>query len=136
LKKGDKMNKPNWYTDEHDAGWNRVKAAFANDWEQTKHDFGSKTARDLKQDVPDTVKQATGTEDPFSRHESAFRFGYAAQRNFGSRFKSWTNDLESTLRKDYGSDFDRDRDDIRRAYEYRYNDRMSESDAKRDTLNR
>ena len=41
------MNKPSWYTDEHDMGWNRVKAAFANDWEQTKHDFGSKTARDL-----------------------------------------------------------------------------------------
>src|SRR4051812_5411682 len=120
------MNKPNWYTDEHDAGWNRVKSAFANDWEQTKHDFGSKTARDLNQDVPDNVKQATGSEDAFSRHEPAFRFGYAAQRNYGSKFKAWTNDLETKLRGDYGSDFDRDRDDIRRAYEYRY-DRGSDS---------
>jgi hypothetical protein len=121
------MNKPNWYTDEHDAGWNRVKAAFANDWEQTKHDFGSKNARDLDQDVNDTVKQAAGTEDTFARHEPAFRFGYAAQRNFGSKFKTWNNDLENTLRKDYGSDFDRDRDNIRRAYEYRYNDRGTDN---------
>ena len=121
------MNRPNWYTDEHDAGWNRVKAAFANDWEQTKHDFGSKTARDLDQDVNDTVKQATGNEDAFARHEPAFRFGYAAQRNYGSRFKTWNSDLEKSLRNDYGSDFDRDRDDIRRAYEYRYNDRGSDN---------
>jgi hypothetical protein len=114
------MNKPSWYTDEHDTGWNRVKAAFANDWEQTKHDFGSKAARDLDQDVPDTVKQATGTEDPFTRHENAFKFGYAAQRNYSNQYKTWSPDLEKKLRTDYGNEFDRDRDYIRRAYEYKF----------------
>ena len=126
------MNKPSWYTDEHDKGWNRVKAAFANDWEQTKHDFGSKSARDLDQDVPDTIKQATGTEDAFSRNEPAFRFGYAAQRNYRSQHPKWNNDLETKLRTDYGSEFDRDRDNIRRAYEYRYDSGTDTTTEQRD----
>jgi len=113
------MNRPGWYTEEHDNGWQRVKAAFGNDWEQTKHDFGSKTARELDQDVDDTVKQAVGADDAFENHEQAFRFGYAAQRQFKSQYPTWNNDLETRLRSDYGSDFDRDRNYIRHAYEYR-----------------
>ena len=57
------MNRPGWYTEEHDNAWERVKAAFGNDWEQTKRDFGSKNARELNQDVDDTVKQAVGSDD-------------------------------------------------------------------------
>lgn len=114
------MNKPNWYTDEHDSGWNRVKAAFANDWEQTKRDFGSKNARELGQDVDDTLKQAAGASDGFENHEQAFRFGHAAQRQYKTQHPKWDNDLETKLRTDYGNDFDRDRDHIRHAYEYRY----------------
>jgi hypothetical protein len=124
-------NRPSWYTDEHDKGWDRVKAAFANDWEQTKHDFGSKSSRDLDQDVSDTVKQATGTEDAFARHEPAFRFGYAAQQSFRTQYPTWNNDLDSRLRKDYGDEYDRDRDFIRKAYEYKY-DRMEKQSAQRD----
>ena len=130
------MNKPSWFTDEHENGWNRVKQAFANDWEQTRHDFGSKTARDLDQDVPDTIRQATGSEDTFDRHEPAFKFGYAARRNYISKFKTWTNDLENKLRGDYGSNFDRDRDDIRRAYEYQYDRGMDTAEGQRDEINR
>ena len=113
-------NKPGWYTDEHDSAWNRVKAAFKNDWEQTKHDFGSDTARDLKQDVDDTVKQAVGSENAFENREQAFRFGHAAQRHYRSQYPTWNNELESRLRQDYGNEFDRDRPYIRHAYEYRY----------------
>ena len=114
------MNKPNWYTDEMGSGWDRVKAAFANDWEQTKRDFGSKNARELNQDVDDTVKQMAGSPDAFENHEQAFRFGYAAQRHYKTQYPSWNNDLEGKLRTDYGNDFDRDRAYIRHAYEYRY----------------
>ncbi len=114
------MNRPNWYTDEYDNGWDRVKAAFRNDWEQTKHDFGSKSSPDLKQDVDDTVRQAAGHEDPFDRHENAFRFGYAAQRHYRSHYPTWNDDLETKLRSDYGNDWDRDREYIRRAYDYRF----------------
>ena len=114
------MNRPGWFTDEHDNGWQRVKAAFANDWEQTKRDFGSKNARELGQDVDDTLKQAAGTGDAFENNEQAFRFGYAAQRQYKTQFPTWNNDLETKLRADYGSEFDRDRAHIRHAYEYRY----------------
>ena len=113
------MNKPTWFNEEHDNGWNRVKAAFANDWEQPKRDFGSKDARELNQDVDDTVKQAAGSPDAFENHEQAFRFGYAAQRQYKTQFPKWNNDLETKLRNDYGTDFDRDRGFIRHAYEYR-----------------
>jgi hypothetical protein len=111
--------RPKWYTDEHDNSWNRVKAAFQNDWEQTKHDFGSKNARDLNQDVPDTLKQAAGARDAFENHEQAFRFGYAAQSQYKKQYPMWNTDLDTQLKRDYGADYDRDRDYIRRAYEYR-----------------
>jgi len=114
------MNRPNWYTDETDSSWDRVKAAFRNDWEQTKHDFGSDRARDLGQDVDNTVKQAAGTEDPFDKHEKAFRFGFGAQREFKTKYPTWNNDLDTRLRQDYGPDYDTDRNYIRHAYEYRY----------------
>jgi len=113
-------NRPDWYNDEYDKSWERVKTAFRNDWEQTKHDFGSNTARDLDQDVNDTVKQAVGTEDAFDKREPAFRFGHAAQNQFKSQHPTWNDDLDRRLRNDYGSDYDRDRQFIRHAYEYRY----------------
>ena len=114
------MNKPGWYTDDMDSGWQRVKAAFGNDWEQTRRDFGSKNARELNQDVDDTVKQAAKGADAAENHEQAFRFGYAAQRHYSKQYPKWNDDLDKQLRTDYGSDYDRDRDFIRHAYEYRY----------------
>lgn len=128
------MKRPDWYTDEHDGGWQRVKAAFANDWEQTKRDFGSKDARELNQDVDDTVKQAAGARDGFENNEQAFRFGYAAQRQYKTKHPAWNNDLETQLRNDYGSDFDRDRSYIRHAYEYRQGSGSSSAGDQRDEL--
>ena len=113
-------NRPGWYTDEHDSAWDRVKNAFRNDWEQTRHDFGADTARDLDQDVGDTVRQAVGREDTFESHEPAFRFGHAAQRHYRSTYPTWNDDLDTRLRQEYGSEYERDRGFIRKAYEYRY----------------
>lgn len=112
-------DRPEWYTDEDDNAWNRVKAAFANDWEQTKQDFGSDSARDLDQDVDDTVKQAAGSDDAFENHEQAFRFGHAAKRHYGTEHSSWNDRLDSRLREDYPGDYERDRPYIRHAYGYR-----------------
>jgi len=108
-----------WYSDEQMGAWERIKAAFANDWEQTKSDFGSKSARDLDQDVDDTIKQAIGTDDAFENREQAFRFGYAAQRHYKNEYPAWNADLESRLRSDYDGDYDADREYIHHAYEYR-----------------
>lgn len=48
--------KTDYDTPENLSAWERVKKAFANDWEQTKADFGVDGARDMDQDVDDTVK--------------------------------------------------------------------------------
>lgn len=114
-----KNNGPDWYTDENDdSAWERVKAAFQNDWEQTKDDFGSDSTRDLDQDVDDTIKQSMGSDDAFENHEQALRFGYAAQQHYASEHSEWNPDLDATLRRDYHGDYVRDRPFIRHAYRY------------------
>jgi hypothetical protein len=112
--------RPTWYTDETDSAWERVKAAFANDWEQTKSDFGADDARDLDQDVDDTVKQAVGADDAFENREQAFRFGHAAQRHYKTTYPRWNDELDAKLRADYDGDYDADQRHIRHAYEYSY----------------
>lgn len=107
------------YTGEELSAWERVKKAFANDWEQTKADFGSKRARDMDQDVDDTIKQMAGSDDAFENREQAFRFGYTAQRRYGSKFPDWNEDLDNQLRKEYDGNYDTDRTYIRHAYGYR-----------------
>ena len=114
---------PTWWTSEHDSRWDRVKSAFRRDWEQTKHDFGSDSARDLQQSATDTVKQAAGRQQSagssgarsFEDIEPAFRYGHGARSQYGDK---WNTDTETRLRGEYGENFDRDRDYIRRGYEY------------------
>src|SRR5689334_20674548 len=107
------------YTADELSAWERVKKAFANDWEQTKADFGSKSARDMDQDVDDTVKQIAGSDDAFENREQAFRFGYTAQKRYGSKFPAWNADLDTRLRTEYEGDYDTDKRYIRHAYGYR-----------------
>jgi len=123
---------PKWWTTEHDSAWERAKAAFRRDWDQTKHDFGGNQP-DTDQDVDDTVKQAAGKQPipprgvrTFEDDEPAYKFGYAARRFYGSRYSTWNNDLESHLREDWretGGDLDdweRYQAAIRRGWDYDY----------------
>lgn len=112
------MGKTSFYTDSDTNTWDRIKKAFANDWEQTKADFGSESARDMDQDVDDTVKQMVGSEDAFENREQAFRFGYTAQQRYQSDYPAWNDDLDEKLRSDYEGDYDNDRRFIRHAYGY------------------
>jgi hypothetical protein len=114
------MGRTGFYTDDDLSTWERVKKAFANDWEQTKADFGSKNARDMDQDVDDTVKQMAGTSDAFENREQAFRFGYAAQRRYSKTYPKWDDKLDAQLRQDYDGDYEADRDYIRHAYVRKY----------------
>ncbi len=98
--------------------WDRIKKAFANDWEQTKADFGVEGARDMDQDVDDTLKQAAGSDDAFENHEQAFRFGYTARGRYQTDHPQWSDDLDSRLRKEYEGDYDADRRYIQHAYGY------------------
>jgi hypothetical protein len=120
---------PAWWNQEHESAWDRIKAAFQRDWEQTKHDFGGKQP-DIDQDVDDTVKQAAGKQRvppprqaTFEENEDAYRFGYGARSNYSQRYPSWNNQLESDLEKDWRNTYsDRDwqshRDYIRQGWDY------------------
>ena len=128
--------RPNWYTNEDDTAWDKVKEAFQRDWQQTKHDMGANVP-DLNQHVGDTVSQATGSKpippenvktphpsqvlgaEVFSEaDESAYRYGYAAHSHFNSK---WDDSMEANIRKEWGDDTEwpRTREAIRRGWEYR-----------------
>ena len=107
------------YTTQELSTWERVKRAFANDWEQTKADFGVDGNRDMNQDVDDTVKQMTGSDDAFENREQAFRFGYTAQSRYGSDLE-WNDELENRLEADYDGDYEADRKYIRHGYHYKH----------------
>jgi hypothetical protein len=120
-----KTNNPAWWSTEHESRWDKVKAAFRRDWEQTKHDMGSDTARDLQQSASDTVKQAAGSQQQagtqpvrgFEDVEPAYRYGHGAQTQY--KGAAWNDELEMRLKTDYPGDYRKDRDYIRRAYDYR-----------------
>lgn len=117
---------PSWWSQDHDSSWEKVKTSFQRDWDQTKHDFGANKP-DLNQDVPDTVKQATGNEyippanvANFEFEEPGLRFGYGAWKQYGSKYPKWNNDLETTLINDWPKDdsWKRYSFAVRRGYEY------------------
>ena len=109
------MRDNHYWKTEHDSGWQRFKDAMKADWEQTKNDFGSDTARDLDQDVDDTVKQMAGKQPiPDVDREEAYRYGYSAALTSN---RDWDDSLESELRTNYKGDYDRDSLYVRRAYD-------------------
>ena len=119
--------RPNWYTTEHDSTWDRMKAAFKNDWEQTKNDFGVKGNRDLDQDVDDTVKQMFGKQSTvrygeleWDELEGPFRYGHAAHGHYGKEYPTWNDELSSKLAADYDKDWNRDEPLVRYAYRYNF----------------
>jgi len=116
---GQKMRKTDYSAETEMSTWERIKKAFANDWEQTRADFGSRNARDLNQDVDDTVKQMAGTDDAFENREQAFRFGYNAQQRYTSDYPQWSDELDHQLRDEYEGDYESDRRYIQHAYGYR-----------------
>jgi hypothetical protein len=124
----DKRN-PKWWNQQYDSGWDRVKAAFKRDWDQTKHDFGGKQP-DTDQDVDDTIKQAAGKQPipprgmpTFEEKEDAYRFGYGARNYYAKQYPAWDDQLESTLQQDWTETYDdRDwqqyRNYVRRGWDY------------------
>ena len=122
------VGKPQWWKDENDSGWERVKTAFRRDWEQTKADFSKNHGEELGQNAADTVKQAVGAEPAvkparardWSKSEPAAKFGYGARNQYeGKDYDA----IESSLQSDW-STFNKDakwddvRDDVRSGWEY------------------
>jgi hypothetical protein len=105
---------PKWWTQEHDSSWERTKAAFKRDWDQTKHDLGGKKP-DTDQNVDNTVRQASGKEaipprgqPVYEDVEPAYRFGHGARSYYGKRYSAWNTDLEKELRRDWAETADED----------------------------
>ena len=102
---------PTWWTKDQDSAWERTKAAFKRDWDQTKHDLGGKQP-DTNQNVKDTVKQAAGKEPipprgqpAYEQVEPAYRFGYGARSYYGKKYSKWDSNLENELRRDWASTY-------------------------------
>lgn len=124
-----KYKNPTWWTTENDSAWERTKAAFKRDWDQTKHDFGGKQP-DTDQNVSDTVKQAAGKEaipprgtPAYDEVEPALRFGYGAKSHYGKKYSTWDNGLETELKRDWQTsnpdrNWDQDREYVRKAWDY------------------
>jgi hypothetical protein len=120
---------PKWWNQTHESAWERVKDAFKRDWDQTKHDFGGHEP-DTEQHVDDTVKQAAGKQPipprgqpTYEEVEDAYRFGYGARSQYGTRYPSWDDRLEGQLQQDWSATYrDREwprfRDSIRRGWAY------------------
>lgn len=122
---------PQWWNDEHESAWDRVKQAMQRDWDQTKHDFGGDEP-DTDQDVNNTVKQAAGKEPIPPRRvptyedvEPAYRLGYGARRQYGTKYPTWNNEVESHLKREWDDiapsrrgTWEQDRAVIRRGWDY------------------
>ena len=124
---------PRWWSEEHRSAWERVKAAFRRDWEQTKADVSSK-GRDLNQDVDDTVKQALGKEpippmsqptkpdEDWDKVEDELRYGYGAHQQYRVEHRDWNDRLEAKLKEEWndlhsGRTWDEAKSSVRRGWE-------------------
>lgn len=102
-----------WEKNTHGSSWEQVKAAMQRDWEQTKSDFNA-GGQELKQDVSDTVMQATGkvpipadglaNPDPvvkaplWADAEAGVRYGYGAHQQYATaNHGKWNDALEVKL---------------------------------------
>jgi hypothetical protein len=105
---------PFWQEEKFSSSWERVKTALMRDWQQTKHDMHA-GGHELRQNVGDTVKQASGKEaipandglnpakviDTLADHEIPLGYGYGARSKYGNEFKTWSSDLEQKLKADW-----------------------------------
>jgi hypothetical protein len=107
------VSMPKWWVDRTDTTWNRIKAAFRRDWEQTKSDLSlGHAGEELDQNLVDTLKQMSGsdplppTNEPTgvdlevskAEPERAFEVGYNAAAHYSGE---WTPTVESRLRADW-----------------------------------
>lgn len=129
---------PSWWNEEHHgSAWGRVKEALKRDWEQTKHDVKA-GGSELRQDVGDTLSQATGKEpvppptqanppesdETWKDVEAPLGYGVAARQQYGTQHTAWSGDLESQLERDWdatkaGRGWSDVKQYVRRGYEHR-----------------
>jgi hypothetical protein len=136
---------PNWWNQEHDSAWERAKAAFKRDWDQTKHDLGGHEP-DTNQKIGNTTRQASGKEAipprgeaTYEEVEPAYRYGFGARSQYEDEYPEWDDELEARLKGEWEEiaparrqSWMQDRDIIRRGWDYDHHEAgvLEEVDAK------
>ncbi len=122
---------PSWWNKENDSAWERTKAAFKRDWDQTKHDMGGDEP-DTNQKIGNTTRQAIGKEvipargtPTFEELEPAYRYGHGARSKYGDDYPEWDDELETQLKDEWDQiapsrkqNWRQDRDAIRQGWDY------------------
>jgi len=100
-------NNPNWWNEENDSAWERTKAAFKRDWDQTKHDLGGHQP-DTDQKIGNTTRQASGKEvipprgvPTYDEVEPAYRYGFGARSQYEDEYPEWNDELEAQLKDEW-----------------------------------
>lgn len=123
-----------WWEPEHTSAWDRVKAAFRRDWEQTKAHVGAAPPPQGGQSAGDTMAQMTGRQDvvtnTFETDEPAFRYGYGAAQHY--RDRDWDPRMESELQANYGGLWDDDKERVYAGWRYARPERYQDKDGHRD----
>jgi hypothetical protein len=126
---------PNWWNQENDSAWERAKAAFKRDWDQTKHDLGGHEP-DTDQKIGNTTRQAAGKEaipprgvPTYEEVEPAYRYGFGARSKYGAEHSEWDDELEARLKGEWETiaparklTWMQDRAAIRRGWDYEEED--------------
>jgi hypothetical protein len=124
---------PTWWNQDNDSAWERAKAAFKRDWDQTKHDLGGDQP-DTNQKIGNTTRQAAGKETipprgtpAFDEVEPAYRYGFGARSKYGHDYAEWDDQLESVLKNEWDQiaphrrqTWMQDRAAIRRGWDYEF----------------
>ena len=132
---------PNWWNQENDSAWERTKAAFKRDWDQTKHDVGGHEP-DTDQKIGNTTRQASGKEvipprrvPTYEEVEPAYRYGFGARSKYGTKYPEWDDELETQLKGEWEEivparrqTWMQDRAIIRRGWEYEEEDVVETAD--------
>ncbi len=128
---------PQWWNNNYEMSWGRVKEAIRRDLEQTKHDLNM-GGHELNQGVTDTVAQASGEEaipdinhanpahvlGTWDQAQLPIGFGYGARLHYGAKHPAWSPAIESTLRAEWdaahiatGRTWDEVKQNVRCGYE-------------------
>ena len=132
---------PSWWNQENDSAWERTKAAFKRDWDQTKHDVGGHEP-DTDQKIGNTTRQASGKEaipprgvPTYEEAEPAYRYGFGARSKYGAEYPEWGDELETHLKGEWEEiaparrqTWMQDRAIIRRGWDYEEEDLVETAD--------
>jgi hypothetical protein len=132
---------PNWWNEENNSAWERTKAAFKRDWDQTKHDVGGH-APDTDQKIGNTTRQASGKKvipprgvPTYDEAEPAYRYGFGARSKYGAEYPEWDAGLETQLKSEWEviaparrQTWMQDRAIIRRGWDYKAEDVVATAD--------